>query len=84
MTLGQFLGHQTAGVEYQVGLLQHLPATHRDEVGVARTGTYYLDVRAGNIVSRQMLTVGFFLLTTHRLTLGFLSEWPLPRSSYRP
>ena len=30
VAVGQFLGHQRTGIEYQVGLLQHLTSTHAD------------------------------------------------------
>ena len=48
MTLGQGLRNQRTGIEDQVGLLKHPAATHRNQVGVAGTGTHNFDVRRAN------------------------------------
>ena len=40
----QFAGDETAGVEDKICLLQHLPSTYGDKVGITRTGTDDFDV----------------------------------------
>ena len=44
VAVGELAGHEAARIENQVGPLQHLPASHGYQVGVARAGSHNLDV----------------------------------------
>ena len=43
-TIGQFFWDEAAGVQDQVCLFEHPPATYRDQLRIARTGTDYFDM----------------------------------------
>ena len=72
VAVGELAGHEAARIENQVGPLQHLPASHGYQVGVARSGPHNLDVALAQMTAvdgqcgGEVLSFHFF---NHQLTV---------------